>query len=286
MTDTLFDAIPVITETAINFEQFVSIEELQGLNEQGRVVPYQRPRTESRGMMVSISNILGSAEDGNYADAGTEEFMWGEANQPPSPGIPQGLRSWSDFNSDEEGAAMIEAAKTALMSMIKVAVPVLRNPNWPTGMTVKIAARMQRILSRLRWDNPANNEVLVYVQFGADNQFTKVFKSLQYTFWPDARIASVWPKQDGELDAAYSARLAVAMAANNVGRLTQLMDLAEFKQLARKEYEKAFSEVKASVTRYSGINVTTLMTGFDPSYQAIRAAAGPLPAPPEQVTEG
>lgn len=272
------EAIPVITRVTINFEPYQYNAQQEALDRQGRAVTLQVPQTQGKGLGVVINSLVGSPQVG-YKDFGYEEFEWGEAATPPLAGVHSGLTAWQDIIAGPAGAAVVDAGKDALLNMIRGSIPSFA-ADLPDGLSVELSARLQRLETVLRWDAPQNNQVVAYVQFAGDAEFTRKMQTVPFIFWPPETIAQRLPREQEETDEAYAARLPFLKSVNNVGDLRPLLSNASFKTLAKQIYSLVFAQLKLKANRYKNIDVDAIGNSFDGCYTIIENAAGPLPLPP------
>lgn len=269
------ESIPVITRCTINFEIYQFDEQQEAQDYQGRSFIRQIPRTQSKGATIGINSLVGSVETG-FKDFGYEEFSWSEQPTPARPGIHTELPAWDTIIQGEDGEAVVEAGKTAMLDVIQASIPSF-GADIPTGMSIPLASRLQRIETTLRWDDPARNQVVAYVQSGSDENFNRRLLSMPFVFLPKTSILTTQPRQQNESVEDYQARLAAWMFQSNVGELSLLMGNANFKSFCNQIYRLVFAQLKLKAARYSTIDVDTLMSGFDPSYAMIAAAAAFVP---------
>lgn len=267
------ESIPVITRVTINFEPYQYNAQQEALDRQGRAVTLQIPQTQGRGLGIVVNSLVGSNQVG-YKDFGYEEFEWGEQASAAVPGVHSGLSSWSEIISGQEGDAVVAAGKSALLSMIQSSIPSFA-ADLPDGMAVNLSARLQRLESVLRWDNPSQNAVIAYVQFASDENFTRLMQTVPFVFWPPETIAQRLPREQNETDESYAARLPFLKAVNNVSELKPLLQNTDYRTLAKQVYRLAFAQLKLKTVRYKNINLDMIDAAFDSCYDVIVSAAGP-----------
>lgn len=279
------ESIPVITRVTINFEPYQYNAQQEALDRQGRAVTLQIPQTQGRGLGIVINSLVGSPQVG-YKDFGYEEFEWGEQPTPALPGVHSGLSAWNEIISGTEGDAVVAAGKSSLLSVIQSSIPSFA-ADLPDGMAVNLSARLQRLESVLRWDNPSQNHVIAYVQFAGDEGFTRLMQTVPFIFWPPETIAQRLPREQNETDESYEARLPILKAVNNVSELQPLLAKSDYHTLAKQIYRLAFAQLKLKTIRYKNIDLNMIDAAFDGCYDIILAAAGPAPVlvsdPPPSV---
>jgi len=269
------EAIPVITRVTINFEPYQYNAQQEALDRQGRAVTLQIPQTQGKGLGVVINSLVGSPQVG-YKDFGYEEFEWGEQPTPALAGVHSGLSAWEEIISGEDGSAVVDAGKSSLLGLIRSSIPSFA-ADLPDGLSVNLAARLQRLETVLRWDSPQGNQVIAYVQFAGDEGFTRKMQTVPFVFWPPEMIAQRLPKAQEEPDADYAARLPIAKSVNNVGDLRPLLSDSGFKLLAKQIYRLVFAQLKLKATRYKSVDLDMLGQSFDGCYAIIEEASGPAP---------
>lgn len=265
------ESIPVMTRTTVNFEPYVNSIQEERPDPAGRMVVVNIPRVENRGLLAWINSLVGSNETG-FKDLGYEEFQWGETAQEAVEGLHTGLVSYATLTGDEEGQALLNAGKNAILSLVRSSVPAY-GADVNDLIAVPTYSRLQRIETVLRWDQPEDNQVIAYVQFAADPGFTRPQISAPFVFFPAKRVGTYIKRTEGEAELVYLERVAAFNKQNNVADLATLLNSEEFKALSAQIYRTVFFQLQTSVNRYKNINLSAIMAGFDTCYPLIKAAA-------------